>query len=79
MAESEIAPRMLREDAAARYVGFKGPRGAWREWRARHDIQPMPGCSIKLYDRRQIDAAIDRAFGIAVNTGEAPIGRAKWG
>lgn len=58
---AETSPRVLRRSEAAAYCGLS-PRG-FDEWvRAGRLPAPLPGT--KRYDRKAIDAALDRASGL---------------
>jgi hypothetical protein len=49
---AESAPRLIPSPAAARYLGGERPE--------RFGVEPLRGKRQKLYDRRAIDAALDR-------------------
>jgi hypothetical protein len=63
MAATTIEPRCLPVKVAAAYAGCKTV-SAFRDW-VRKGIMPGPLPGTHRYDRRAIDAALDRLSGLA--------------
>lgn len=76
---ASVAPRLLSQEEAAAYVGLS-PNAFWQEVEAGTFPHPFPLTKTRrrLWDVRALDAALDRAMGMASKQNDREARKAAW-